>query len=95
MNKFSVILGIQGYESRHSKISWVCRDGRRIPLSEMKDDHLRNTLAYLVRNDRQLDSKFSSIWQEIIDRDLNMGTMDPNDFTKMYEPTRSWHWSKK
>lgn len=35
-----------GYRSDHI---WVTRDGRRIPIPDMTDDHLRNVLNYIKR----------------------------------------------
>lgn len=31
--------------------TWVTKDGRRIPFSEMSDSHLENTIKMLLRND--------------------------------------------
>lgn len=30
---------------------WTTRDGRRIAVEDMTDSHIRNTIAYLKRND--------------------------------------------
>lgn len=30
---------------------WTTRDGRRIAVEDMTDSHIRNTIAYLDRND--------------------------------------------
>lgn len=34
-----------------SSLLWVTRDNREIPLSEMQDSHIRNTIAFLSRSD--------------------------------------------
>lgn len=35
---------------------WTTREGREVRLRDMTDDHLRNTIFYLVRRNGQLDS---------------------------------------
>jgi hypothetical protein len=40
-------------DDTHDEI-WTCRDGRKIPVGEMFEDHVRNALRMILRKRRKL-----------------------------------------
>jgi hypothetical protein len=40
--------------------TWTTKDGKRIDVTEMTDNHLRNTLAYMERRVEQLWDEFTA-----------------------------------
>jgi len=52
---------------------WECKDGRRIPVSEMSEDHVRSTLRMIIRTRRRKE--------ELIRSDIRgaLSRLDQND----------------
>ena len=55
---------------------WQTKDGKRIPVSEMSDSHLRNTIAYLERKD---DCDLMLPWIEVMRNELDKRSKNTND----------------
>jgi len=47
-----------------SKIYWTMRDGKQIDVDDMNENHLRNTLKMLLRNNRVKKKKKGNIEQQ-------------------------------
>jgi hypothetical protein len=69
-------IGDEFYEDRPqpTATTWVTRDGQRIPVSDMSDAHLVNTIRYLRRTaslalmdhlNKCIDSGTRSIWEDV------------------------------
>lgn len=46
---------------------WTTRDGRKIPVSEMSEEHVRNALRMVLRNRRKLAIDFIAKLENIPD----------------------------
>ncbi len=52
---------------------WECKDGRRIPVSEMSEDHVRSTLRMIIRTRRRKEELIRSSIRGALSR------LDQND----------------
>ena len=53
--------------SKESGLVWITKDCKVIPIEEMTDEHLENTIKMLERNKEQLDKKRREILQKQIE----------------------------
>lgn len=47
-------------EVKEFSSAWTTRDGRKVPVTEMTDDHLQNTIAMLMRVEMPMGHDFPS-----------------------------------
>jgi hypothetical protein len=61
------LLKEQWLRNRNSgNITWTTRDGKVIPIKDMSDNHLKNTINMIIRNEQQSNAYYEGLggdWQ--------------------------------
>ena len=53
----------RGIENKSLK--WTCKDGREIPIADMSDTHLSNTIQMIERNRQQRQEEEDNYWDAV------------------------------